>query len=150
MIKYYALVVEGDVFYLTAMDLDHPVAAKWSAALESDIFFLNIDNYAQVKPGFLYNQNNFYDPEDIKMQNALPQLPTENDGVTQYAGIVGNDVVGLITFHKTDFSEELWQMINIGFQSNPTVVDYTNNKDKNSIVAGWTWDGENFYPPIKE
>lgn len=149
MKKRYALVADTDVFYLFYMDDEHPIGAKWMAALDTGVTFLKVNNYAQVRPGFLYNAGNFYDPEDIEMKNPLPELPTEILGRNQYAGIVENDVVGLLTLHEEENPNGIYEMVDIGMQSNPIIVEYTNHPQATSIAAGWTYDGTNFYPPQK-
>ena len=147
MIHKYAAVVEGDVFYILDMDDDNQIGAKWSAALDSGLIFINVNNYPQVKPGFLYKDGLFYMPDDLNMENPLSEIIPENDTKNQFAGIVENDVIGLMTFQKSEMIPVVYEMIDTGFRSNPTIVNFTNFENKNEILAGWTWDGTNFHPP---
>ena len=144
MIKYFALVADSDVFYILPMDEDNPIGAKWSAALQSNIKFVKINNFAQVKPGFFYKNNIFYESNDKEMSSPIIEQTHTNEDEYKYAGIIDNDVIGILTIIKSVMGEQQAEMIDAGIQSNPIVVEYTNNPKRNIITAGWTWDGTDF------
>ena len=145
MVEYYALVVDGDVFHTLVMDDSHPVAEKWIAALDSDLYFVKINNYSQVKPGFFYKNNNFYDKEDLENITPLEESFSEAIGENKYAGIVDNDVIGLMTLLEEDLGALRLEMVDAGMLSNPEIVKYTEDENVKSIAPGWVYDGANFY-----
>lgn len=147
MIKYFALIVEDDVFHTLIMDEDHPIGAKWIAALESGVKFIKINDFSQVKPGFFYKDGNFYDRGDTEMINPISQDISEDPDKNQYAGIMENDVIGIMTTVKSEMQEGTFDMVDAGIQSDPIIVEYTNHPQKNIIRAGWIWDGSSFSKP---
>lgn len=148
MIKKYALVAGLDVFYMLIMDESHPVAAKWIAAIESGVKFVQVDEYSQIRPGYLYKNGNLFAPSDIGMLNPLDKLPTKLER-NQYAGIIDNEVVGMLTIDKKDNPNGMAEMIEAGISSDPKIVEYTNNPKHNLISVGWIYDGEDFNPPLE-
>lgn len=147
MIRCFALVVEDDVFHKLIMDEDHPIGAKWSAALLSGVKFIKINDFAQVKPGFLYNNGNFYDREDLEMLNPILGETSDDPNRNQYAGVIDNDVIGIMTTLKNEMSDANFEMIDAGMQSDPLIVEYTDHPEKNLIGAGWKFNGIEFIKP---
>lgn len=147
MIRYFALVAENEIFYTLMMDEDHPIGAKWSAALQSGVVFVKMNDFSQVKPGFFYKDGYFYDREDPEMLNPILEELSNDPNKNQYAGIIENDVIGIMTTTKENMGESEFEMVDAGVQSNPLVIEYTNNPKRNIIRIGWLWDGNEFYIP---
>lgn len=146
MVKRYALVAGIDVFYIFSMNTDNPVASKWIAALESGVKLIKVNNYAQIRPGYLFKDNNFYSPDDIDMTNPLPEIHTEVEK-NQYAGIINNDVVGLFTMAKEDVTTEIYEMVDAGIQSDPAIINLQEYDNGLYVNIGWTFEDNKFSPP---
>lgn len=147
MLKRYAIVAGEDVFYIMSMDTEHPVAAKWIAALESDLKFVKVNNYAQVRPGYLYKDGMLYAPEDTMFENPLPEVYSEIER-NQYAGVVGNDVIGMLTIDKKEISAVGYEMVDAGMQSDPVIVSLSEHDNGVFVNVGWTFKDNKFFPPV--
>jgi hypothetical protein len=145
MKEYYALVADSDVFYVILMSDEHPIGEKWIAALASGLYFIKTNNYSQLKPGFFYKDGKFYDREDLELTMPLEEVPLENQNENKYAGIVDNDLIGLMTISKEEMSEFEFEMIDAGMLSNPQIVRFTDDINVMSIAPGWNYDGSKFY-----
>lgn len=139
----FVFLAENEVFYISHMDEDHPTAEKWIAAFRSNVNIIKTNNYSNAHQGYLYKDGKFYDPDDTQMNNPLPEQMISEIDTNRYAGIVDGEVVGFMTFVKSDFPEGVFEMTEAGMSSNPIVMETNNNK----VSLGWMWNGTDFIPP---
>lgn len=144
MLKKYALIVDTDVFHVMRFDDDHPTAAKWISALDSGLDFVNISDYFGVKPNYTFDGTNFYLPEDINKETPIEKEINQDPNISKYAGLVGNDVIGIFTVEKEESNADFYDMILAGMASNPIIVDCTNDENSKEIMSGWTYSNSKF------
>ena len=143
--KDYAFIVEGDVFYRMSFPESITIAERWIAGLSSEPKFMECSMYPEICVGAIWQNNNFYLPEDTEKNNpiAIFESGTPEHG-TKFAALVDQEIFGLLTFPTNEFSIEEIDLLLAGFSSNPTVVEILPGTQ---AEVGWTWDGLNFYPP---
>lgn len=147
MLKKYALIVDNDVFHTMRFDDEHPTAAKWIAALDTGLTFINIKDYFSVRPGFHFDGLNFYLPEDSKMITPIEKDINSDIKISKYAGLVNNEVIGIFTAELDETQPFLYEMIIAGMASNPIIVDCTNDSRSTEITYGWTYIDNKFNEP---
>lgn len=147
MLKKYAFVSDNYVFHTVRFDDEHPTAAKWINALQDSIYFLNVTEYFNVRPGYFYYNNNFYLPDDIEKNNPIEKEINQDPKIEKYAALVDDKIIGLMTTEQDDANIHIHQMIVAGMQSNPIVIDCTDDELSNEISYGWTYIDSKFNRP---
>ena len=141
----YAFVVEGDVFYTMSFPESLPIAGRWVAGLSSNPKFIECSMYPEICVGAIWQDNNFYLPEDTEKNNPIAIFESgTTEHQIKFAALVDQDVFGLLTFPTNEFPIEVTDLLRAGFKSNPTAVEISPDT---LVEVGWTWDGLNFYPP---
>lgn len=138
----FALLVENEVFYVLEFDEDNPIAEKWIAALRSNVELVDTAEYPKIRKGYLYNNGNFYGPEDIDMASPLPKSTPNYDETIVFAGIIDNEVMGLMSFVASEMDAPAYEMAKAGMLSNPTYAEAPSN-----VVPGWLFEDNNFVDP---
>lgn len=138
----FAFVADGDVFYSLYLDPQHDVAAKWIAAGRSGVRMIPTPDYGYVPTGAILQDGKFYEPSD---KNFKKPLPTEDPypGLYRYTGLIGNEVVGMITFVEYEIGIEMMQMIAAGMSSDPQLVEIPDEL-MSEVNVGWKYDGTKF------
>jgi hypothetical protein len=138
----FAFVVEGEVFHTAYMDENHETALKWAHALRSDPIFVNIDDYPFVGVWWKFKDGKFYEPLDLEYTiEHEKQIKDPSNKNLRFAGIIDNEVFGLMSFESEYFSDEFLNMINAAMQSNFKIIEYSRNDE---VKIGYKLDGENF------
>lgn len=143
MLKHFAFISDGDVFYVTRFDDSVSSLEKWIAVFSSDPTIVNVNSYPDVNKTYFYKEGNFYAPEDVGMENPLSTGESVPEGVARYAVVADNDVVGILTYVKEDMDPEEFDRSVAGLDSNPKIVPTDGN-----ITVGYTWDGVFFNSPV--
>jgi hypothetical protein len=141
----FALVIEGDVFFTWNLNSPDPIAQRLAAGFTSNPIFVKADNYPIIHWGCLWDGKNFYPPGDFDKKNPYEFI--EKDPLNKnikFAGVVEGEVFGLITHEHEFYGDNLIEMLDIGFQSNPEVIEIPINQN---VGAGYTWDGIAFKEP---
>jgi len=136
-----AVIAEGEVFHVFAFDEENPIAEKWIAAFRSGVEVINIDEYEKIRKGYLYDDGNFYGPEDAAFSNPIAKQEVNNSVSLNFAGVIDNEVIGLLTFVKEEMADGYYDMIKAGMSSNPTY-----HEAPSEVSEGWLFDGTNFTP----
>mgnify|MGYP006268163059 CR=1 FL=1 len=144
MLKHFAFVAEGDVFYKTFFDAEtNPAFERWEAAFSSNPLIVNINDYPNVNKGFFFKDGSFFDAEDINMETPLSVGESVPVGVNRYAIICDNEIVGVMTYIKDEMDEQEFYRTEAGLASNPKVL-----LCPPEVTEGWTWNGEVWAPPV--
>ena len=72
------------------------------------------------------------------MDFLVKQKPNETESSFEYGLVVSGELATKIQWSKID------PMINAIFQSNPTIIQLTDEQLEIGIGAGWLWDGTEF------
>lgn len=67
--------------------------------------------------------------------------------IIRFAFVVQNEVSHMLELDENADSPVVPGLINT-YRSNPTFVEIT-DEQKKQLGKGWTWDGQNFYPPVE-
>jgi hypothetical protein len=143
MLKHFAFIVDSEVFHISTFNSETPLFDKWVAVFTSDPEIININNYPDVNKTFFYKDGNFYAPDDVEMTTPISPGESVPEGVSRFAVVADNDVVGVLTNIKEDMDPNEFEILTAGFSSNPKVVE-CDSPD----YRGWTWNGEVFSPPV--
>lgn len=143
MLKHFAFVSEGDVFYTTSFDDSVLAFGKWIALFSSSPEIINVNDYPDVNKTYFYKDGNFYAPDDVEFTTPVNKGESLPTGFARYAVVADNDVVGILTYIKEEMDSEEFERSIAGLDSSPTVVPCDSDVD-----LGWTWDGESFKSPV--
>lgn len=138
----FALVAENEVFYVFNFNEDHPVAEKWIAAMRSGVSLVGINEYAKIRKGYLYSDGEFYGPEDVGFTSPIAKQDPDYSVSLLFAGILDNEVIGLLTFVKDELPSGYYELIHAAMSSNPTYHEVNEN-----VQAGWMFNGTTFEAP---
>jgi hypothetical protein len=138
---YFAVVAEGEVFNVLGFDEDNSIAEKWIAAFRSNVDVINVNEYKKIRKGYLYKDGNFYGPEDMDFLNPISKEEPDDSVSLNFAGVIENEVIGLITFVKEDMADGYYELIKAGMSSNPTYHEVPVE-----VSEGWLFDGTTFTP----
>ena len=147
MIRRYALIADTDVFDVMHLDESNTIALKWAVAIQDGITFYNLKNNDDISSGYLYYENNFYLPNDTSYSTPVEHKINTDLYVTKYAGISNNKVIGIMKISMDEIGKEKYEMMIAGMDSEPQVVEITNNVLLGSIDVGWTYSNNTFSPP---
>jgi hypothetical protein len=139
----FAFVVDTTVFHTVYMDEKNETAFKWIHALRSDPIFVNVNDCPFVAVWWKFKDGYFYEPSDTEyLTKYEKQIKDPLNKNLRFAGIVEGEVFGFVSFESEHNSDEMLEMLNAGFQSNPKIVEYSSS---DTVRIGYTWDGESFY-----
>lgn len=138
----FALLADNEVFFVIQFDEDNAIAEKWIAALRSDVELIDTAEYPKIRKGYLYSNGNFYGPEDIEMTNPLPKSTPNYDDTMIFAGVMDNEVIGLMSFVAAEMDPDIYEMSKAGMLSNPTYAEAPSN-----VVPGWIFQNGTFVDP---
>ncbi|CAB4175190.1 hypothetical protein UFOVP965_125 [uncultured Caudovirales phage] len=142
--RLFSFIVEGDVFHGVAMDEAHPVGIRWSSALLSSPGFVDATAFPDVSAGCTWDGTYFYSPE-APFGAPLEAQPIEDAKIVKFAGVVGQEVFGLITLYPADFTDDHLELMRIAMSMSPIIIETTDNP---MVGVGWTYDGTTFFPPV--
>lgn len=141
--RLFVLVVEGDVFNKIVIPHDIPISGRYYAGLSSDPIFIDC-NGLDIGIHSLWDGIHFYKPDDIEKTSPIIEIDIRDiDGKAQFAAIADGEVFGKITLPADDHNFELFKA---GMSSNPICIESTNFP---MVEVGWTWDGTEFHPPVR-
>ena len=143
MLKHFAFIADSEVFHISTFEDSNPSFLKWVAVFSSNPEIVDLQNYPDVNKTYLYKDGSFYAPDDTEMTAPVLSGAGLPEGVSRFAVVADNDVVGVLTNIKEDMDPNEFELITAGFSSNPTVVE-CDSPD----YLGWTWNGESFSPPV--
>jgi hypothetical protein len=143
MLKHFAFIADSEVFSVSTFEDNNPTFFKWIAVFSSNPEIVNLQNYPDVNKTYFYNDGNFYAPEDLEMASPINTGESLPEGVSRFAIIADNDVVGVLTYIKEDMDPNEFDRMTAGLSSNPTVVECDA-----PTYTGWTWNGESFVSPV--
>ncbi len=143
MLKHFAFVSDGDVFYVSTFNDVNPAYEKWIAVFSSDPKIINVSKYPEVNKTYFYKDDTFYAPTDVSMETPVEQGEELPEGTARYAVIADNDVVGILTYIKEDMDAGDYDRSIAGLDSSPRVVPCDE-----TIGVGWTWDWVFFNSPV--
>lgn len=138
----FALLADNEVFHVLGFDEDNAIAEKWIAALRSNVELVDTAGYPKIRKGYLYGNGNFYGPEDTEMANPLPKSEPNYDDTIVFAGVIDNEVIGLMSFVAEDTDPEVYEMAKAGMLSNPTYAEAPTD-----VVPGWFFQNGTFVDP---
>jgi hypothetical protein len=141
----FVFLADNEVFNISAMDEDHPTAQKWIAGFRSNLKMVKVNSYSNVHQGYYYKNGNFYYPDDAEMKFPLPEEIMDQVDTNRYAGVVENEVIGFMTFIKSDLPEGMFELTEAAMESNPIIMETNNNE----VSFGWIWNGTDFIPPLE-
>ena len=138
----FAIVAENEVFHILSFDESNSIAEKWIAAFRSNVEIVNVNEYKKIRKGYLYNNGNFYGPEDTDFVNPISKEEADYEESIVFAGVIDNEVIGLMTFVNADMQEGYYELVRAGMFSNPTYHEVSDD-----VQEGWIFDGTNFSSP---
>lgn len=138
----FGFLVGNEVFHTALFDEDHPVAEKWIAALRSGVQLVDTAEYSKIRKGYFYNNGNFFGPEDESMSNPLSKTTPNYDETIVFAGVIDNEVIGLMSIVASETEPELYEMIKAGMLSDPTYAEVDEE-----VSAGWVFENGVFINP---
>jgi hypothetical protein len=77
------------------------------------------------------------------MENPIEQGEGLPEGTVRYAVVADNDVVGILTFIKSEMDAVDYDRSIAGLESNPKIVSCDE-----TVNIGWIWNGESFTSPV--
>jgi len=137
-----AVVADNEVFHIFSFDEENSIAEKWIAAFRSGVEIVNIDEYKKIRKGYLYNDGNFYGPEDDSFSNPITKEDPDDSVSLNFAGIIDNEVIGLLTFVREEMADGFYELIKAGMSSNPTYHEVDSE-----VQEGWIFNGTTFEEP---
>lgn len=141
--RLFVLVVEGDVFYKIIIPEEAPVAERYYAGFSSNPIFVDC-NGLNVRVHSIWDGTHFYASDDTEKANPIVDIDERDiDGKAQVAVIVEGEVFGKMTLPADDPNFELFKA---GILSNPVCIESTSYP---MVDVGWTWDGTEFHPPVR-
>jgi len=142
----FAFTVENEVFHVTSFDETNITAQKWIAALRSNISFACSTDYEDVHQHWTYLNDNFYTPDDTNKQTPITKVVVISPETNRYAGIIDGEVIGFITFVKSELPTGMFEMIHAAMISNPIPIEIP---EFSLIDVGDTFDGNNFNTTVR-
>ena len=143
MLKHFAFIADSEVFHIATFENSNPNFFKWVAVFSSNPEIVNLQNYPDLNKTYFYKDGSFYAPENVDMDAPIAPGESLPEGVSRFAVVADNDVVGVITNVKEDMDPNEFELITAGYSSNPEVVECDS-----SDYLGWTWNGEVFSSPV--
>lgn len=138
----FALLVDNEVFNVMSFDEEHPVAEKWIAALRSNVVLVDTAGYSKVRKGYLYSDGNFFGPEDETMEFPLSRTEPDYEETIVFAGVIDNEVIGLMSFVAEETEPELYEITKAGMLSNPSYAEIPDD-----VSYGWKLVDGTFVAP---
>ncbi len=133
------LLVDDEVFHVMGFEEDNPIAEKWIAAFRSQVQLIDINGYAKIRKGYLYDGENFYGPEDVSFSSPVEKGTYDISESIQFAGVMDGEVMGFMTFVREEMEEGFYEMVIAAMSSNPTYQELPEN-----VNVGWKFINNTF------
>lgn len=119
---------------------------KWIAALRSEVIFRDASTNYGLSSGDIFENEKFYRNVDGNLVEIEKDPLWDDPNVVRFAGIIDGEVIGMRMASKDSLGgEDIFNRFKTTLSSNPLIVEIKNQ----SVDIGWTWDGQNFLPPVE-